>query len=238
MSSQQQAAHCDQPGYPSCYSLGYQAGKNHLGTSCPGGHSAKYCVGWNSGAGNTTHCDQPAWLSCYTLGYQAGTAALGASCPTGHSQAFCNGYEYGSGGNGRAYVQGVTDPTHCGQPGFPACYDVGNHDGYNNAVNEHHQFNNSCPLGHSKTFCNGYVPGYNLGVSYNLGDSRGRAATIRIMIGSEVITIYIHLTTIAQAHIRRISVMDILTGMVTKCMIYSGSPLPLPAIIKRHSHTP
>ncbi|MDQ6666794.1 MAG: hypothetical protein M3Y53_01055, partial [Thermoproteota archaeon] len=121
--SSQQAAHCDQPGYPSCYSLGYQSGKNHLGTSCPGGHSAKYCVGWNAGAGNTTHCDQPAWPSCYTLGYQAGTNALGTSCPTGHSQAFCNGYEYGSGGNGRAYVQGVTDPTHCGQPGFPACYD-------------------------------------------------------------------------------------------------------------------
>ena len=89
------------------------------------------------------------------------------------ARAFCNGYEYGSGGNGRAYVQGVTDPTHCGQPGFPACYDIGNHDGYNNAVNEHHQFNNSCPLGHSKTFCNGYVPGYNRGVSYNLGYSRG-----------------------------------------------------------------
>ena len=173
VSSQQEAAHCDQPGYPSCYSLGYQSGKNHLGTSCPGGHSAKYCVGWNAGAGNTTHCDQPAWPSCYTLGYQAGTNALGTSCPTGHSQAFCNGYEYGSGGNGRAYVQGVTDPTHCGQPGFPACYDIGNHDGYNNAVNEHHQFNNSCPLGHSKTFCNGYVPGYNRGVSYNLGYSRG-----------------------------------------------------------------
>jgi hypothetical protein len=173
VSSQQEASHCDQPGYPSCYSLGYQAGKTHIGTGCPGGHSAKYCVGWNAGAGNTTHCDQPMWPSCYTLGYQAGTNALGTSCPTGHSQAFCNGYEYGSGGNGRAYIQGVTDPTHCGQPGFPACYDVGNHDGYNNAVNEHHQFNNSCPLGHSKTFCNGYVPGYNLGVSYNLGYSRG-----------------------------------------------------------------
>ena len=55
--------------------------------------------------------------SCYTLGYPI--------CPTGHSQAFCNGYEYGSGGNGRGYVQGVTDATHCSQPGFPACYEVG-----------------------------------------------------------------------------------------------------------------
>jgi hypothetical protein len=47
------------------------------------------------------------------------------------------------------------------------------HDGYNNSVNEHHQFHNSCPLGHSKAFCNGYVPGYNQGISYNLGYSQG-----------------------------------------------------------------
>jgi hypothetical protein len=70
------------------------------------------------------------------------------------------------------YIQGVADPTHCDQPGFPACYDIGYHDGYNNAVNEHNQFHNSCPLGHSKAFCNGYVPGYNQGISYNLGYSQ------------------------------------------------------------------
>ncbi len=85
------AAHCDQPGWPSCYSLGFQAGKANPGSSCPSGHSAKYCVGWNAGAGNTAHCDQPGWPSCYTLGYQAGSNALGTSCPTGHSQAYCNG---------------------------------------------------------------------------------------------------------------------------------------------------
>ena len=167
------AAHCDQPGWPSCYSLGFQAGKANPGSSCPSGHSAKYCVGWNAGAGNTAHCDQPGWPSCYTLGYQAGSNALGTSCPTGHSQAFCNGYQYGSGGNGRGYIQGVTDPTHCDQPGFAACYDVGYHDGYNNAINEHHQFNTSCPIGHSNAFCKGYVPGYNRGISYNLGYSQG-----------------------------------------------------------------
>ena len=173
LSSKQEPTHCDQPGYPSCYSLGYQAGKNHLGTSCPSGHSAKYCVGWNAGAGNTAHCDQPGWPSCYTLGYQAGSNAFGTTCPAGHSQAFCNGYEYGSGGNGRWYIQGVADPTHCDQPGFAACYDVGYHDGYNNAINEHHQFNTSCPLGHSNAFCKGYLPGYNRGISYNLGYSQG-----------------------------------------------------------------
>ena len=38
---------------------------------------------------------------------------------------------------------------------------------------EHHQFKISCPLGHSKAFCIGYVPGYNRGISYNLGFSQG-----------------------------------------------------------------
>ena len=167
------AIHCDQVGWPSCYTVGYQDGVANLGTSCPSAHSANYCAGWNSGAGNTTHCDQPGWPSCYSLGYYAGKSAPGTSCPPGHSQSFCNGYEYASGGSGRGYVQGVADPTHCDQPGLPACYDVGYHDGYNNAVNEHHQFHNSCPLGHSKAFCNGYVPGYNLGISCNLGFSQG-----------------------------------------------------------------
>jgi hypothetical protein len=91
------------------------------------------------------------------LSSQAGKSAPGTSCPPGHSQAFCNGYEYASGGSGTGYTQGVADPTHCDQPGSPACYDVGYHDGYNNAVNEHHQFHTSCPLG---AFCTGYVPGY------------------------------------------------------------------------------
>ena len=43
-------AHCDRPGYPSCFSLGNADGKNHPVTSCPGGHSQNYCNGyggWN-----------------------------------------------------------------------------------------------------------------------------------------------------------------------------------------------
>ncbi|MDQ6862966.1 MAG: hypothetical protein M3044_04005 [Thermoproteota archaeon] len=167
------AIHCNQVGWPSCYSVGYQAGVANLGTSCPSGHSADYCAGWNSGSTNIAHCDQPGWPSCYSLGYKAGKVAIGTTCPARHTQAFCNGYEYASGGSGSGYIQGVADPTHCAQLGFPACYDVGYHDGYNNAVNEHHQFHNLCPLGHSKAFCNGYVPGYNRGISYNLGFSQG-----------------------------------------------------------------
>jgi hypothetical protein len=45
-----EAAHCDQSGWPSCYRLGFQDGKNHAGSACPLGHSANFCSGWNVGA--------------------------------------------------------------------------------------------------------------------------------------------------------------------------------------------
>lgn len=45
-----EAADCDQSGWPSCYRLGFQDGKNHAGSACPLGHSANFCSGWNVGA--------------------------------------------------------------------------------------------------------------------------------------------------------------------------------------------
>lgn len=42
--------HCDQPGSPSCYSLGFQDGKSSAGANCPSGHSANYCSGWKVGS--------------------------------------------------------------------------------------------------------------------------------------------------------------------------------------------
>lgn len=43
-------AHCDKPGWPICYDLGYQAGKNaRSGTACPTGHSKSYCTGYEAG---------------------------------------------------------------------------------------------------------------------------------------------------------------------------------------------
>jgi hypothetical protein len=42
--------HCDQLGYPSCYSIGYTDGQNAPGTSCPGGHSPSFCSGWDAGS--------------------------------------------------------------------------------------------------------------------------------------------------------------------------------------------
>jgi hypothetical protein len=38
--------HCDKPGWPSCNSVGFAAGQQHPGTSCPSGHSVNYCRGW------------------------------------------------------------------------------------------------------------------------------------------------------------------------------------------------
>ena len=47
---QMRATHCDQPGSPSCYSLGFQDGKSSAGTNCPSGHSTNYCSGWKAGS--------------------------------------------------------------------------------------------------------------------------------------------------------------------------------------------
>jgi hypothetical protein len=53
------SAHCDVSGFPSCYSLGYQAGKNAApGAPCPSGHSLNYCSGWQAGnTGLTSKCN-------------------------------------------------------------------------------------------------------------------------------------------------------------------------------------
>lgn len=42
--------HCDRSGYPSCYSVGYDASKESPGKGCPHGHSANFCEGWNAGS--------------------------------------------------------------------------------------------------------------------------------------------------------------------------------------------
>lgn len=46
--------HCDQPGWPSCYSLGYQNGLANPGTMCPTGHSDNFCTGWNVSTSNNS----------------------------------------------------------------------------------------------------------------------------------------------------------------------------------------
>jgi uncharacterized membrane protein len=44
--------HCDKPGWPSCYSVGFDNGKANPGTSCSG-HSKNYCRGWEDGSGSS-----------------------------------------------------------------------------------------------------------------------------------------------------------------------------------------
>jgi hypothetical protein len=46
--------HCDKEGFPSCYSIGFDAGKENPGASCPSGHSKNFCNGWNDGANTDT----------------------------------------------------------------------------------------------------------------------------------------------------------------------------------------
>jgi hypothetical protein len=140
-SLQADVAHCNQAGWPSCYSVGYQDGKLHPGAPCPSGHSADFCSGWNAGAGNTTHCDQSGWPSCYSIGLADGTTHPGTTCPSGHTQNYCAGWN-----------AGAQNTAHCDQKGWPSCYDMGYADG------QAHK-GTVCPPGHSKSYCNGYATG-------------------------------------------------------------------------------
>ncbi|MDQ6668429.1 MAG: Ig-like domain-containing protein [Thermoproteota archaeon] len=151
-------AHCDASGYPSCYSLGYADGKNHPGTSCPGGHSQNYCNGYRAGAGSpnsknnnatgssspqvdAAHCGQVGWPSCYNVGYQDGKAHPGTTCPPSHSAIFCSEWNAGAG-----------NTTHCDQPRWPSCYSIGYAEG------QHHP-GATCPSGHTASFCSGWNAG-------------------------------------------------------------------------------
>jgi hypothetical protein len=133
--------HCNQPNYPSCFSVGYQDGKLHPGAPCPTGHSVDFCSGWNAGAGNTVHCDQSGWPSCYSIGLADGKTHPGTTCPSGHTQNYCAGWNAGAG-----------NTAHCDQKGWPSCYDMGYTDGKAHP-------GTACPPGHSKAYCNGYAIG-------------------------------------------------------------------------------
>ncbi|HYT41226.1 MAG TPA: hypothetical protein VEP90_02665, partial [Methylomirabilota bacterium] len=158
-------AHCDRPGYPSCSSLGSEAGKVATGTSCPSGHSTEFCKSYVAAAGssansppgsplqqgNTAHCDSSGYPSCYSLGYVDGKNHPGTSCPGGHSQNYCNGYGAGTGSlasnnnNNNSTTRSLSlhsDAIHCDQVAWPSCYSVGYQDGVAN-------LGISCPSGHT-----------------------------------------------------------------------------------------
>jgi hypothetical protein len=114
-------AHCDRSGWPSCYSVGYEAGKQG---PCPSGHSAAFCAGWyvatysKNNLGfvppsqqpqiKATNCSQPVTQQDrYNCGYNQGymdaqrdwnlDKGEDPSCPhaTEHTSEYCNGYAIG-----------------------------------------------------------------------------------------------------------------------------------------------
>jgi hypothetical protein len=99
-------AHCDRPGYPSCSSLGSDAGKNAAGTSCPPGHSKAFCSAYNAAAGTST------------------------STTPGASPKQANITTSSIGNNTTSSKQ--PDAAHCDQPGYPSCYSIGFQDGKGN----------------------------------------------------------------------------------------------------------
>ncbi|HYA83984.1 MAG TPA: hypothetical protein VEH06_11125, partial [Candidatus Bathyarchaeia archaeon] len=90
--TQTRATHCDQPGSPSCYSLGFQDGKSSAGTNCPSGHSTNYCSGWKAGSevtglGTTREIAPGAPAGSHTLEYiQAFNTAAGNPYKPGTKQ--------------------------------------------------------------------------------------------------------------------------------------------------------
>src|SRR6266487_5441130 len=99
-------AHCDRPGYPSCSSLGSEAGKNAAGTSCSFGHSKAFCSAYNAAAGTST------------------TTKLGSSPQQGNITRSSVGNNITS--------SRQADAAHCDQPGYPSCYSIGFQDGKGN----------------------------------------------------------------------------------------------------------
>jgi hypothetical protein len=92
-------AHCDRPGWPTCYSVGYDAGQGRSG-QCPHGHSFEFCRGWNDATKSANY------NSGYNHGWQQGqddwyggeyTWLSGGNnfCPEGHTTNYCDGFHDG-----------------------------------------------------------------------------------------------------------------------------------------------
>jgi hypothetical protein len=99
-------AHCDRPGYPSCSTLGSEAGKNAAGTGCPPGHSKAFCSAYNAAAGTSTTTSQ-------------GPSSKHANITTSTV------------GNTTTSSQ-QENAAHCDRTGYPSCYSIGFQDGKGN----------------------------------------------------------------------------------------------------------
>jgi len=100
-------AHCDRPGFPSCSSLGSEAGKNAAGTSCPPGHSKAFCSAYNAAAGPSATTTKP---DASTQKGNTSASSVGNNTTSSHQ----------------------ADAAHCDQPAYPSCYSMGFKDGKSN----------------------------------------------------------------------------------------------------------
>jgi len=122
-------AHCDRPGYPSCSSLGSEAGKNAAGSSCPTGHSKAFCSAYNAAAGPSATISMPRSST------QKGNITRSSVGNTTTSFNSTSSHQ--------------TDAAHCDQAGYPSCYSIGFKDGKSNPGTR-------CPSRHSVNFCAGW----------------------------------------------------------------------------------
>jgi hypothetical protein len=86
-------AHCDQPGWPTCYSVGNSDGQGNSGP-CPSGHTSEYCRGWNDATGGNSG------------GSTSSSSSSSSSTSAGtqhHTAAYETGYLYGAEDRGGEY---------------------------------------------------------------------------------------------------------------------------------------
>ena len=97
--------HCDKPGWPKCYGVGFVRGWANPGTEPPSGHSEDYSRGYRDGASKSnsnlatqdpTHCDIEGWPKCYDIGFVRGWDNAGTEPPIGHSEDYSKGYRDGA----------------------------------------------------------------------------------------------------------------------------------------------
>mgnify|MGYP007135459901 CR=1 FL=1 len=121
-------AHCDRPGYPSCSSLGSEAGKKAAGTSCPPGHSKVFCSAYNAATGTST----PTKPGSSPKQANITTSSVNNNLTSSNTTSSQHG-----------------DAAHCDRTGYPSCYSIGFKNGNSKPGAK-------CPSNHSANFCAGW----------------------------------------------------------------------------------
>ena len=142
-----QIPHCGQPGWPSCYKVGYDDGLVGSGP-CPSGHSAAFCAGWYV----ATHSKNN-----LSFGPPSHQQPQIAKANTDCSQTYLTQNERYNCGYNRGYLDAQRDLNlHRFPPGSGG--------------------DNSCPQAkkHTPEYCNGYEIGYT--ASWNARLNQGNPA--------------------------------------------------------------